>query len=295
MYGWFAGLICVGSCVGVVNWLALLLSRTSFSQGIDALPGLSIQQPNATISSFSDEMANAARWQTVTNVLFPLELVFCTISKLLVLCRLIDFANPDANNEASRRWQTAERFAVLVVLICNLIGLAGNAVSAHEWMRIPPLLSNGATAYTANPDLQMWIDTTLRPVYATFQQGSQMLVYQETAESAMLLIMVVMYAVSGFLCARRLSNVLKGLPDSRVDGTVGASARWLRLQIVATVSFVFLTLLLRTAWTIFAAVANVGQAHGSNEIPQCIRENELSQPCECSNQCVSPRALLKVT
>ena len=68
MYGWFAGLICVGSCVGVVNGLALLLSRTSFSQGIDALPGLSIQQPNATISSFSDEMANAARWHKVANM-----------------------------------------------------------------------------------------------------------------------------------------------------------------------------------------------------------------------------------
>jgi hypothetical protein len=282
MYGWFTGLTCIGSCFGIANAAAMLRSRESAYQGIDTFIDVLFSDSNVTIPLVSTNFTSAAGWQAASNTLFPFEFAMCTTSKLLVLFRMLDFANQNLDAGASRRWAMAQRFAISATICCNFMMLAASAFSTHEFLKILPVVAKGAEAYKQDADVQTWYKNTAMPAYGFFQKGTQLRVYQEAPEAFLLLVIVVMFTVAGFLCARRLSSFQAALPGSRVDGSVGASLRWLRLQIVTTVSVVFLTFLLRTAYAIFVAVASVGQEYQT----ESCKEKLFSEACQCLTVCV---------
>ncbi len=281
MYGWFTALACIGSCFGIANAVAMLRSRQSMYQGLDTLINVFFSDSNLTIPLVSTELSTAAGWQAASNTLFPFEFAFCTVSKLLVLFRLVDFVNKNIDASVSQRWAMTLRFAISATLCCNFMMLVASAFSTHEFLKIPLVLATGAEAYNRVSDVQTWYKNTLLPAYGLFQKGTGLRVYQEAPEAFLLLVIVVMFTVAGFLGARRLSSVLTSLPGSRADGDVGASARRLRLQIVTTVSVVFLTLLLRTAYAIFVAVASVGQVYQT----ESCKEKFITEACECFSMC----------
>lgn len=288
MYGWFTFLTCLGSVVGAVNWAAIMTSRANLFEGTDVLqliPEFSINNPALLVPiarDISDKFTNAARWQVVANVLIPAEFAVVCVSKLLVLFRMLDFAVHDviALEASSRFWLSVQRSAVVLVVCGNLIGLVGNILSAHEYLKIPSILSNAITN-PKNPEAYtLFVDA--------FQTATRLHVYEEVSEAVVLLVIVVLFSAAGFMCARRLNAVMRGLPNAGEEDEAGSSARRLRKQIVTTVSVVFSTFLLRTAFALFVAVA-----YGNQNIAKCNKLADISQFCtnSCSDKCVFESAL----
>jgi hypothetical protein len=92
---------------------------------------------------------------------------------------------------------------------------------------------------------------------------------QQFCEVAVLLIIILAFAVVGIASARRLSSALRDMNDRH-----GAAGRQLRRQIVGTVAVVFVTFLLRAVYSTMSALARALQI----EVPNCF-------PCDpaCSN------------
>ena len=82
---------------------------------------------------------------------------------------------------------------------------------------------------------------------------------QRFCEVAVLLLVILAFAVVGIASARRVSSALRDMNDEH-----GAAGRQLRRQIVGTASFVFLTFLLRAVFSIMNALANALQNDNAN-------------------------------
>ena len=74
---------------------------------------------------------------------------------------------------------------------------------------------------------------------------------QQFCEVAVLLLIIVAFAVVGAACARRISSALLDMTDA-----AAAAGRQLQRQIVGTVAFVFVTFLLRAVYSTMFALAN---------------------------------------
>jgi len=77
---------------------------------------------------------------------------------------------------------------------------------------------------------------------------------QQFSEVAVLLIVILAFAVVGIAGARRVNSALRNMNDED-----GAAGRQLRRQIVGTTAFVFVTFLLRAVFTIMLALARALQ------------------------------------
>jgi hypothetical protein len=301
MYGWFTLMTCLGSLVGAITWVALMLSRMYLFKAYDLMrngkdpieyffnPELLIPDIRDVCDKFSD----AARWQVVANVFIPAEFAIVCISKLLVLFRMLDFAVHDVKEESSRRWLLVQRATVAVVVCGVVVGLAGNSSSAHEYLKIPPVLSSAVTNASSKqlpqglPDIIAIFIEAIPLAFEYFDEASALHVYQEVAEAVVLVLIVVLFAAAGLMCARRLNAVLRGLPGAGEEGEAGSSARRLKMQIVVTVSVVFLTFMLKTAFALFAATAN--QSQEISNLGACTKRLDIDsiKPNFCINSCSS--------
>ena len=88
----------------------------------------------------------------------------------------------------------------------------------------------------------------------------------------MLLLIIVAFAVVGAACARRVSSALLDMTDA-----AAASGRQLRLQIVGTAAFVFVTFLLRAVYSTMFALANELQNQGN--FVNCPSNNGCDASC----------------
>jgi len=88
---------------------------------------------------------------------------------------------------------------------------------------------------------------------------------QQFFEVAVLLLIIVAFAVVGAACARRVSSLLRNLNDEHVE----AAGRQLRRQIVGTAAFVFVTFLLRAVFSTMNALANALQNDNANCLTLC--------------------------
>jgi hypothetical protein len=194
-----------------------------------------------------------------------------------VLFRLLEFA--DLSPTPSRGLLIAQRCIISVVAGGNIIGLVGNAFSSYQFLQIPHILASGLTDYSANSSNVDKFRDSVQKSFEAFKVGSLGLVYQEVSEAVILVVIVVMFAAAGIMCARRLNQFLSGLPGSGGEGEAVSSARRLRLQIVATVAVVFFTFLLRMAFALFTTFIHLRQ-----QIPET--DNCKSDFLEiCTNSC----------
>jgi hypothetical protein len=286
MYGWFTAFMFAGSCVGAVAWFSKFLSRYNFALGDDILKGINsdfsiAENFNSSFTLVSNQFSNAARWQAVYMIFQPLEFAFCTSAKSMVLLRMIEFAlqSQMQSTRQPRRWMVAMKIVVSAVFCCNIVGLIMNAIAAGTFLKIPDRFNIGLVGDSPLAILANFIQMIFRPVVSDFHDGAKGAVYQEFCEVIVLLGIVFMFVVAGTLCARRLDNVLRAVSGS--SGDVSSSAKHLRLQILATVTAVFFTFLLRTALAIFLALMNLN-ADVSSSL-DCLTKYCLE---DCSNQCV---------
>ncbi len=257
LYGWFSGLMCVGSVLGAVTWafwmqflVTLFTSHT---------PGLS---PVQTWSLF----AQFQYWGAAFYVPYAIEFMCLSLAKLLVLHRMADFAVPEGDG-LSRRFAIGGWVVMAAVVVGNVVGLCGNVAAAVLVKQVGDLDNAAATAFAAN-------STESAAIVAQSNQKNSVAIgaasVQSFCEVAVLLIIILAFAVVGIASARRLSYALRDMSDRH-----GAAGRQLRRQIVGTAAVVFVTFLLRAVYSTMNALQRVLQ----------IQVYNCNSPCDpaCNN------------
>jgi len=259
LYGWFSGLMCLGSVFGAVTWgawmqfLVFLFSKVSSTD-------LGVKQ------AF---FAQAQRWRAVFFVTYAIAFLCMSAAKLMVLDRMSDFAVPKTDG-MFKRIAVGGRVVMAAVVVGNLVGLCGNIAAAVYFKESGDLLSAAASAFTAN-DVDSF-NKVFHRANQKNQQASNAASVQQFFEVTVLLIIILAFAVVGIISARRVNTALRNMDDEQRHG---ASARQLQRQIVGTTAFVFVTFLLRAAFSIMYALANALQNNDS----VCVSEFPCDPVC----------------
>ena len=248
LYGWFSGLMCLGSVFGAVTWAFWMQGLVAnFTSGLT--PGLSPAQA----SSF---FAQTEYWSAAFYVTYAIEFLCLSVAKLLVLHRMADFAVPKGDG-LFRRLAVGGRVVLAAVVVGNVVGLCGNVAAAVLFKQVGDLFNAAAAAFAAN-------STEVAAIVAQADQKNTVALdassVQPFCEVAVLLIIILAFAVVGIVCARRLSSFLRDMNHEH-----GAVSRQLRRQIVGTAAVVFVTFLLRAVFSTMNAFAKALQI----DVPDC--------------------------
>ena len=247
LYGWFSGLMCVGSVFGAVTWAFWMQSLVAGFKTFT--PGLSPAQAQSLY-------AQAQYWSAVFYVPYAIEFLCLSVAKLLVLHRMADFAVPESDG-LSRRLAVGGRVVMAAVVVGNVVGLCGNVAAAVLSKQVGDLDNAAAAAFAAN---------STDAANALFAQANQKNSVADEAgsvqsfcEVAVLLIIILAFAVVGIASARRVSSALRDMNDEH-----GAAGRQLRRQIVGTAAFVFVTFLLRAVFSTMNALSSALQNYDAD-------------------------------
>jgi hypothetical protein len=237
LYGWFTALMACGSCVGAVAWAAwMMLSANSF-KGSTSMA----QRTSFAALSYS--------WRAAFVVTYAIEFLCLSAAKLMVLDRLSVFAAPQGTR-LQTRWAAAGRVVMAAVVLGNAVGLAANAAAAVHFQKAAHASGTASAYYAANntKDGQSFMLLSTQEV----QLGGSILSVQLFGEAAVLLLIVVAFVAAGVLSARRVSARLLGVDAA---SAAAATGRALRCRMIGTTAFVFVTFVLRAAFSAMFAVA----------------------------------------
>jgi hypothetical protein len=245
LYGWFSGLMLCGSCVGAVTWAAWM----------HVLINLFIGTNDSTISASQRNFhfAAARSWRVVFSVTYALEFLCLTVALLSVLDRMFKFAAP--SGEAFRRWVLSARTVMALVVVVNVVGLAGNIAGAVAFARAAEMYLIASESFAANNTAAG--DSNVVLANDEVQRANFIVSVQSLCEAVVLLLIVAAFTIVALACARRINTVSSALIDaaSREQVSALATGKMLRRQIVRTTAFVFVTFLLRSVYSTMYAVA----------------------------------------
>jgi hypothetical protein len=239
LYGWFTALMTCGSCVGAVAWAAYMMFLENGFEGNTS------EDPAQRTSLF----VLAYSWRAAFLVTYAIEFLCLSAAKLMVLDRMSVFAAPQGTR-LQKRWALAGRVVMAAVVLGNAAGLAANAAAAVHYHKAAEAQSTASAAYAANntEDGQRFRSLSQEEV----QRGGSIASVQSFCEVAVLLFIVVAFAVVGVLSARRVSARLLGVDAA---SAAAATGRALRRRMLGTTAFVFVTFVLRAAFSTMYAVA----------------------------------------
>jgi hypothetical protein len=137
-----------------------------------------------------------------------------------------------------------------IVVLGNAVGLAANAAAAVHYQKAAEAQSTAYAYYAANntKDALSFRSISQQEV----QRAGSIVSVQSFCEVAVLLLIVVAFAVVGVLSARRVSARLLGVDAA---SAAAATGRALRRRMLGTTAFVFVTFVLRAAFSTMFAVA----------------------------------------
>jgi hypothetical protein len=248
LYGWFSGLMCVGSVFGAVTWAFWMQSLVALFTAFT--PGLSPAQKISFV-------AQGQHWAAAFYVPYAIEFLCLSVAKLLVLHRMADFAVPKKDG-LSRRLAVGGRVVMAAVVLGNVVGLCANVAAVVLFKQVGDLDNAEAAAVAANST-----DAANAILVLARQKGTVALdagSAQQFCEVAVLLIIILAFVVVGIASARRVSSALRDMNDEH-----GAAGRQLRRQIVGTAAVVFVTFLLRAVFSTMNALSRVLQ----NDVNTC--------------------------
>ena len=242
LYGWYCALMTCGSCVGAVAWAARMMNLVNAFKANKASTRVELASLLVAVDS----------WQCVFLVTYAVEFLCLSAAKLMVLDRMSVFAAPQAEGSAAqKRWTAAGRVVMAAVVLCNAVGLAANAASAVHYQSAAAASSSAFERYAANntKDGDNFI-FVVRP--RELQRGGYIASVQMFCEVVALLLIVAAFGAVGVLSARRVSARLRGVDAA---SAAMATGRALRLQIVGTTAFVFVTFLIRSVFSTMFSLA----------------------------------------
>jgi hypothetical protein len=240
LYGWFTALMACGSCVGAVAWTADMMVRVNLFKG-----NASEEDPAQVASLF----VLVYSWQAAFLVTYAIEFLCLSAAKLMVLDRMAVFAAPQGAR-LQKLWASAGRVVMAVVVLGNAAGLAANAAAAVHYHKAAEAQSTASAYYAANNSNSG--DDFQAISQQEVQLGGSIAAVQSFCEVAVLLLIVVAFAVVGVLSARRVSARLLGVDAA---SAAAATGRALRRRMLGTTAFVFVTFVLRAAFSTMYAVA----------------------------------------
>ena len=264
LYGWFSGLMMCGSCFGAVAWGAnMQVFVLNFNLNNNPSSTLTNAQGASIVSQIN-------RWVAAFVVAYAMEFLCLSAAKLMVLDRMMEFAMRKGEG-VWRRWVVGGRVVMAAVVAGNVVGLGGNVAAAVYFQRTAEYNSAASAAFAANntADGNNQVNLAAQQQQLAFSTQS----IQSFCEVAVLLLIIVAFAVVGAACARRVSSALLDMTDA----AAAASGRQLRLQIVGTAAFVFVTFLLRAVYSTMFALANELQNAGN--VASCPSSNLCDASC----------------
>ncbi len=248
LYGWFSGLMCVGSVFGAVTWAAWM--QFLVFEFLFYVPGQIPAQAQSLL-------AQNQYWGAAFFVTYAIEFLCLSVAKLLVLDRMANFALAKVDG-MSRRLAVGGQVVMAAVVVGNVVGLCGNVAAAVYAKQSGDLYSASSAAFTANnTDAgNNFSNEANQKLFVSADVAS----VQQFCEVAVLLIIILAFGVVGIASARRLSSALRDMNDEHVE----AAGRQLRRHIVGTAAFVFVTFLLRAVFSTMIALANALQNDYAN-------------------------------
>jgi hypothetical protein len=243
LYGWFTALMACSSCAGAVAWSAIMISL------VNAFKGNASEDPVQSASLF----AVVYSWRAAFLVTYAIEFLCMCAAQLMVLDRMSVFA-AQQDEGLQTRWALAGRVVMAAVVLGNAVGLAANAAAAVHYQKAAQAQST-AYAYFAGNNAEDGL--RFRSLSGEeVQRGGSILSVQLFCEVAVLLLIVVAFAVVGALCRRLLSSRFRRLGvDAGYDAFMATAGSRLRLRMLGTTGFVFVTFVARAVFSTMFAVA----------------------------------------
>lgn len=254
LYGWFSGLMLCGSCVGTVTWAAWMQVIVNEFTGV--------REENISGSQRFFHWSLSDRWNGGFKVTYAIEFLCLSLAKLLVLDRLSKFASAGMTLS---RWVVSKRVVLAAVITGNLVGLAGNIAAAVQYDRRADLLMTISTDLAADnvpANYPKWVE-----IADQLQLVLALSSVQLFCEVAVLLLIVLAFIVVGIACVKRVSSGISVLEISGPEIAANmhirpqaveeamALARQIRKQVAVTTGIVFVTFLIRSAYSTMYAVA----------------------------------------
>jgi hypothetical protein len=298
MYGWFSGLMPCANICGAVTWVAQLLrygsrwdvKKCSRNCVLFIAQSRRVKSEAADVSDHERSLLNqqADRWLAVVAVMWSMEFMCLSITQLMVLDRMSDFA---ATQAQSRRWFETRffffffvetrffflffcdilrrliwgRVVMVAAVASNVVAVAGSALPAVNWIRSADMFGQASALFAQNKTAlgcemylqaqkQNQIAYSLAPIYYY-------------AEVVILLLILATFCAVGIACARRISFALRGVrkiaasriyapKTSQVFEQAAVEGERLRLHILGTTAFIFVTFLLRSIYSTMRLVAH---------------------------------------
>ena len=253
LYGWYSALMACGSYVGAVAWSAWMMQHVNIFKGDDS----------RDLAQKASLFALGNRWQSAFVVMYTIEFMCMCAALLMVLGRMSVFAAPE-DAGMQKRWAAAGRIVMAVVVLGNAVGLAANAAAAVHLQKAAELFSATSASYAANSTKDG--DNLYTLGVKEVQRGGSIESVQASSEVAVLLLIILAFLLVGALFTRRLSASMTIIDAaarrpsmdmavrlSMLDAVSTGSA--LRLQMLGTTAFVFVTFLLRCVFSTMYAVA----------------------------------------
>ncbi len=272
-YGWFTKLSLFGSVAGAFAYGARMgnLSFIYSSRKLELLGNLTLSQAQ----TFNLERSGENRFAAAFYLLYPFELSFVVSAQLLVLHRLQKLS---VTHSASSRARLIFRRALLYsVVIFNIIGALGNVVAAVYFIQAADAESQAADAWASNRSASA-TSLQLQGRKQKAVAGNAAAV-QRFCEMVVLIMIITAFLIVGINSSRMIASALRTLSfaekkASSLVGDAGAKAlqlisqassegRLLQRKIVLTFVFVFVTVLLRSVFSVMFAAALAFQDLGT--------------------------------
>jgi hypothetical protein len=235
-------------------------------QLVNGFKGNASEDPVQSSSLF----AIAYSWRAAFSVTYAVEFLCMCAAKLMVLDRLSVFA-AQQDEGLQTRWALAGRVVMAAVVLGNAVGLAANAAAAVHYQKAAQAMGAASAAYAANntEDGLRFRSLSQQEV----QRGGSILSVQAFCEVAVLLLIVVAFAVVGVLCRRLLSSRFRRLGvDAGYDAFMATAGSRLRLRMLGTTGFVFVTFVARAVFSTMYAVAYAFQSSADDSCPSICDE-----------------------
>ena len=248
LYGWFSGLMCVGSVFGAVAWAAWM-------QFLVALYSTYTTSPTPPMSQLQSFNAQSDYWAAAFYVPYAIEFLCLSAAKLLVLHRMAEFSV--AKGDGMRmRLAVGGRVVMAAVVVGNVVGLCGNVTAAVYSKKAGDAFSDSAAAYATNStNAAVNFNNQANQMVSNLDVATSV---QYFCEVVVLLVIILAFAVVGIASARLLSSALRHVTQQH-----GPAGRQLQRQILGTTSFVFVTFLLRAVFSSMNALGNSLQNGGA--------------------------------
>ncbi len=246
LYGWFCGLMLCGSCFGIVTWAARMLHLDNSFKGNDAFRG-----DDGPSGAFM--FAKAYSWSAVFLVSYAIEFLCLSAAKLMVLDRMNEFAAGHNWQDVGmrNRWAAGGRIVMAAVVLGNTAGLAANIAAAVYAQKAAEAASAASVLYAANNTLEARRYFNIIS-QAEIQRVNSIVSIQSFCEVAVLLLIVVAFVVAAVFCARLINFVLLAVDAASAPAAIG---RQLRRRVLGTTGFVFVSFVVRSAFSTMRAVA----------------------------------------